>query len=1092
MKKAFLIIFLSLGLISLSFAAEDARLLRFPDINKDLIIFVFAGDIWSVPAEGGNASRLTSHVGLELFPKISPNGKWIAFSGEYSGTRQVYVMPSAGGIPKQLTYYNDVGLMPPRGGFDNQVLDWTPDSKKILFRANRTAYGRRMGKYYLVSINGGLETPLQIPEAGGGKFSPDGKKIVYTPISREFRTWKRYKGGRAQDVWIYDLEKDESKRLTTFEGTDRHPIWYKDKIYFVSDRDLILNIYSYDLKTSKIERITNHSQYDVLWPSGRDGAIVYENGGYIYKLDLETNQTQRLKININFDNPNLLPYFKNVKENISSYDISPTGKRAIFEARGDIFTVPAKEGITYNLTISQGVRETYPAWSPDGKYIAYYSDRSGEYEIYLIDRVNKNNVIQLTQNSKIWRYPSLWSPDSSKLLFSDKNQLLQFLDIKTKKITVVDKARRFDITDYSWSPDSKWIVYTKDGQNGQEAVWVYCLEEGKASQLTNDIFQDFSPAFSKSGKYMFFISNRNFNLTFSSFERDYLYTKAANIYAIALTKEVPPLFKEKNDVEEVKAPVVEEEVKAKKVKKTKNISQKKEKTAKIEIDFESINERIVSFPLKSGNYRQLAAVEGALLYVKDNELHKFNISDKKDSLIIKGISGGALSADGKKLLYQARKKFGIIDLKPNQKVGAGELDLSKMTMKIEPLKEWKELFNDGWRIYRDWFYVKNMHGVDWLKMKEKYGQLVPYLGHRADLDYIFGELIGELNVGHCYVNWGDFPRVKRVEGGLLGAKLKADQKSSRYIITKIYKGENWNESTRSPLTEQGIEIKEGDYLLSLNGYEVTTVDNPYKFLENTSGKKIPIVVNSKPIKEGAREYWIKPIKSELSLFYLDWVNSRRKMVDKLSMGRIGYIHVPNTSIQGNRELFKGMYAYKDKEALIIDERYNGGGFIPDVMVELLSRTILNYWGRRGLKLMPTPGVAHQGPKVMLINHYSSSGGDAFPYYFKKKNLGLLIGTRTWGGLVGISGNPGLADGGYMTVPTFGCIDTEGKWAVEGIGVSPDIEVYDRPELVNKGHDPSLEKAVEVLMEELKKKPPKKVKRPKEPDRSQWRKKKIKK
>ncbi|MFQ5721923.1 MAG: PDZ domain-containing protein, partial [Candidatus Aminicenantales bacterium] len=971
-------------------------------------------------------------------------------------------------------------------GFDNIVLDWTPDSKKILFRANRTPYGRRMGKYYLVSIEGGLETPLQIPEAGGGRFSPDGSQIVYTPISREFRTWKRYKGGRAQDVWIYDLKHNTSKRLTKFEGTDQHPIWYKNKIYFVSDRDLILNIYSYDLTTGKIKQITHHTEYDVLWPSGRNGTIVYENGGYLYKLDLETEQTQRIKVNIHFDNPNLLPYFKNVKEFIASYDISPTGKRAVFEARGDIFTVPAKEGITYNLTGSQGVREIYPAWSPDGQYLAYYSDKSGEYEIYLLDRAHRNKVIQLTQNSHIWRYPALWSPDSSKLLFSDRNQLLQFLDIKTKKITVVDKARRFDITDYGWSPDSRWIVYTKDGQNGQEAVWVYSLEEDKATQLTNDVFQDYSPVFSKDGQYIFFISNRNFNLTFSSFETDYLYTKAANIYAVALTKKVPPLFKEKNDVEEIKAVESPEKQAGKKETKTgKEALAKKKEAPKVEIEWEGINERIVSFPLTSGNYRQLAAIKGAVLYVKDSELHKFSLSDKKDSLIIKGISGVALSADGQKILYQAGKKFGIIDLKPNQKVGAGELNLADMVMKIDPQKEWPQLFNDAWRIYRDWFYVKNMHGVDWLKMKTKYGQLVPYVSHRADLDYIFGEMVGELNVGHCYVNWGDFPRVKRIEGGLLGAELKADPNSSRYIISKIYKGENWNESTRSPLTEQGIEVKEGDYLISLNGHEVTTKDNPYKFLENTAGKKIPMVVNSKPTREGAREYWIKPIKSELNLFYLDWVNSRRRLVDKLSGGRIGYIHVPNTSIQGNRELFKGMYAYKDKDALIIDERYNGGGFIPDVMVELLSRTILNYWSRRGLKLMPTPGVAHQGPKVMLINHYSSSGGDAFPYYFRKKKLGLLIGTRTWGGLVGISGNPGLADGGYLSVPTFGFVDTEGKWAVEGVGVAPDIEVCDRPEMVVKGHDPSLEKAVQILMAELKKNPPRKVKKPQEPDRSKW-------
>ena len=1090
MKKTILVFSLCIGLITTAYAINDSRLLRFPDINKGLIVFVYAGDIWSVSSMGGVAQKLTSHEGLELFPKISPDGQWIAFSAEYSGSRQVYIMPIFGGIPTQLTYYNDVGMMPPRGGFDYQVLDWTPDSQSILVRANRTPYGRRRGKYFLVSINEGLETSLQIPEAGGGTFSPDGKKIVYTPIAREFRTWKRYKGGMAQDIWTYDLEKNESKRLTTFPGTDQHPIWYKDKIYYVSDRDVTLNIYSYDMTTEEIKRVTTHTEYDVLWPSGQDGLVVYESGGYLNRLDLKTGETQKIKVNINYDSPYVMPRLKNVKDNIASFDISPSGKRAVFEARGDIYTVPEKEGITYNLTDTQGIREMSPVWSPDGRYISIYSDVTGEYEIYLIDKSNNDIIISLTENSEIWRFPPVWSPDGTKLLFSDKNQNLQILNIKTKKITVVDKARRRDIREYNWSPDSKWVIYSKDGENAQDAVWIYSLEQGKPLQLTDDMYLDFSPIFSTCGKYIFFLSDRDFNLSFSSFEFDYIYQNSTNIYAVALTKTIPPLFKDKNDVEEVKKSDMKKGSKSQKDTKAAPKT-KGEKAPAVKIDFDGIHGRIVSFPLRAGNYRNLAAVEEGILYVKDDEFHMFNIEEKKDTLIMKGMSVGALSADRKKILYRAQQKFGIIDLKPDQKVGSGEINLSDLTMKIDPLKEWRQIFEDGWRIYRDWFYVKNLHSVDWKKMKDKYGQLVNYLSHRADLDFIFGELVGELNTGHCYINWGDFPKIKRVEGGLLGAEIQADEKSNRYIISKIYTGENWNERTRSPLTEQGINVKEGEYLISLNGHDVTVRDNPYRFLENTAGKKIPIQVNRKPTKDGAREYWIKPIQSELELFYLDWVNSRRKMVDRLSGGRIGYIHVPNTSIEGNRELFKGFYAFKNKDALIIDDRYNGGGFIPEVMTELLSRRILNYWGRPGLLPSQTPGAAHDGPKVMLINQYAGSGGDIFPYYFKKKKLGLLIGTRTWGGTVGLSGNPGLVDGGYTGVPTFGFIDTEGNWAVEGVGVSPDIEIIDRPELVAQGKDPSLEKAVEVLLEELKKNPPKKIKKPEDPDRSKWIKKDIK-
>jgi len=1067
-------------LFSWQWAISDARLLRFPNINGDLVAFVYAGDIWSVPAAGGDARRLTSHPGLELFPKISPDGRWIAFSAEYSGSRQVYVMPAAGGTPRQLTYYNDVGIMPPRGGYDYVVMDWTPDSAKILVRCNRTPWGERMGKYYLIPLAGGLETPLQIPEGGGATFSPDAGKIVYTPIEREFRTWKRYKGGRAQDIWIYDLANNTSRRLTDFPGTDQHPVWFGDKIYFVSDRDLTLNVYSFNLTNDKIEQITHHQDYDVLWPSGRNGQLVYENGGYLYKLDLTSGREQKLIVNLNFDNANLLPYFKNVSEFISSYDISPSGKRAVFDARGDLFTIPEKEGLTYNLTNSQGVREIFPTWSPDGKSIAYYSDLTGEYEIYLVDGNGSGKPRQLTSDSRIWRFPPKWSPDGRMLLFADRNQRLQILDVATRVLTVVDRARGHDLTDYNWSPDSRWLVYGKDGDSGLDAVWVYALEQKKVFQLTDAAYHDFSPVFSRDGKYIYFLSNRDFNLTFSDFEFDYLYNKATRIYALALTRDTPPLFSDKNDLEPAKSLP---ENKA--AKPEKHAAAAKEQPARVRIDVEGCNGRITAFPMKNDDYAALRAIEGGILYFKEKEIRQFKLEDKKDSLVIGGVDSGVLSADGQKILYQAQNQFGIVGLTADQKAGDGSLDLSQVTMKIEPQREWTQIFVDGWRIFRDWFYQKKLHGVDWQKLKEKYACLVPFLSHRADLDFIFGELVGEVNSGHTYVNWGDFPRVKRLDTGLLGAELKADAAAGRYMVAKIFAGENWNEATRSPFTEQGVGVQVGDYIIELNGSEVTLKDNPYRFLENTVGRKISIKVSARPLAAGAREYWIKPVKSELALLNLDWVRSRRQMVERLSGGRIGYIYVPDTSTQGNTELYKGMYAYKNKEALIVDDRYNGGGFIPTVMTELLARKTLNYWATRGLQMNPDPGVANDGPKVMLINGYSSSGGDAFPYYFKKSKLGLLIGTRTWGGLIGISGNPDLADGGSLNVPTFGFVDTDGHWAVEGEGVSPDIEVIDRPELVAAGKDPSIEKAVEVLLEQLKKNPPKKPAMPPEPDRSKW-------
>ena len=741
---------------------QDSRLLRFPDTDGKMVVFVYAGDIWSVPAGGGRAIRLTSHQGQELFPKISPDGRWIAFSAEYSGSRQVYVMPASGGTPRQLTFYNDVGPMPPRGGFDNRVLDWTPDSRKILFRANRTPWGDRMGKYFLVGLEGGLEEPLAIPEGGSASFSPCGKKLAYTPIEREFRNWKRYQGGRAQDVWIYDLEKNSSERLTDFPGTDQHPFWFGDKIYFVSDRDLTLNIYSLNLPDGRLETITSHEEFDVLWPSGRNGFLAYENGGRLYLLDLRDHGKKRLTVDILFDNPGILPYHKEVKSDIASFDIAPSGQRAIFEARGDLFSVPAKEGITVNLSASQGVREIYPAWSPDGSQIAYYSDQSGEYEIYLVAADGSGPARQLTRDSRTWRFPARWSPDGKKLLFADKNQDLQFIEISNGNLTGVDRASLYDLTHYRWSPDSNWIVYTKNGVNGQDAVWLYSLKEKKARQLTGDTFNDSAPVFSVCGRYIFFLSERDFNLSFSAFEFDYLYTKATRVYALALNQEVPELFPQSNETG----------LGAKNNAAKKDADNKVPSTTKI--DFNDVDARTMVFPLPADNYRGLQALEDGIVYFRDGKLQLFNFSEKKEELILSDASTMVLSADGKKILYRSGSDYGIIEVKAGQKAGDGALDLSNLTMRIEPRLEWRQIFADGWRIFRDWFYVPNMHGVDWEKMRERYVKLVPFLSHRADLDFIFSELVAEVNAGHAYVNWGDMPTAKRMESGLLGAELKLD------------------------------------------------------------------------------------------------------------------------------------------------------------------------------------------------------------------------------------------------------------------------------------------------------------------------------
>ncbi|MDD2550544.1 MAG: PDZ domain-containing protein [Bacteroidales bacterium] len=1054
-------------------AYEDARLMRYPDINGNQIVFVYAGNIWTVDANGGNARQLTSHKGIELFPKISPDGKWIAFSAEYSGSRQVYIMPSQGGTPKQLTFYNDIGEMPPRGGYDYVILGWTSDSKNVFFRANRTPYGDRIGNYYTVSIDGGFEQELPIPHGGLADLSPDNKKIVFTYIDREFRTWKRYKGGRASNLWIYDLEKNDSEEITDFKGTDHIPTWFGDKIYFASDRDQWLNIHSYNVISKQVKQVTHHEKFDAMWPSGSNGQIAYEVGGHLYKLDLETEQTQKVEVNIKYDNATTIPYFKNVKDNIHSATISPKGNRVLFDARGDIFSVPAGEGTIHNLTNKQGVRSVYPQWSPNGKWIAYHSDETGEYEVYLLE--NKENAVakQVTKNSKGWKYAASWSPNSKMLVFFDRSMRLQLLNVETEKLTVVDTPTSNEIRDYTFSPDSKWIAYTKDSKNGQGAIWVYNTENGKKQQLTNDAFGDRNPVFSECGNYIYFVSNRDFNLKFSDFEFNYLYADAARIYAVALRNESPRLFEPKETVEST-----EEDKKPNKdeVKAEVNVT----------IEFDGINQRIMAFPLSSGSYWDLQPVANGLVYFNSDGMQRYNIKEQKNETIMPGIRGATVSTDGKKFLYNSRGDYGVASLAPNQKVGEGKLDLSDLTLRIEPRKEWEQIFVDGWRIFRDYFYVSNLHNVDWDGFREKYSELLPYVNHRFDLDYIFGEIIAETNTGHSYANYGDFERVKRIDNGLLGAKLTADKGNKRYIISKIFDGENWNSARRSPLTEQGIDIKEGEYLIQIDGQDVTTSQNPYQFLENKANKSVRLTVNSKPTSQGARTYTVRPIACEQELMYLDWVNSRREMVDKLSGGRIGYMHVPNTAVEGNRELHRGMYAYNHKDALIIDERFNGGGFIPDRMVELLNRTTHAHWHRAGLPdPMRTPGLAHEGPKAMLINQYGSSGGDAFPYFFRQKNLGTIIGSRTWGGLVGMSGNASLMDGGYIAVPRFGIYNDKGEWIIEGIGIYPDIEVIDEPHLLFQGKDPSIEKAVEVLLKQLEENPPREWPVPADPDRSGW-------
>ncbi len=1062
------------------------RLLRYPDIQGDTVVFSYAGDLWladvsaaSTPS-GAVARRPTSHPGEELFPRFSPDGRQVAFTAEYSGTRQVHVIPVDGGNSRQLTFHNDIGDIPLRAGYDNQVLDWTPDGKQILFGAHRVPYSERIGRPYLVPAAGGMEKPLPMPEGNGATFSPDGTRLAYTPIMREFRTWKRYRGGRAQDIWIYDLAYDTAERVTDSPATDNLPVWIGDTLYFTSDREGgRLDLYALDLnnKNQQPRRVTTSKDWDVLWPGGDDRRIVYQSGGWIWLLDPAGSssgqaQPRRLTIRVEGDLPQALPYFANATRDIQWLRLSPTGKRAVFEARGDVVTVPAEQGEVRDLTGTSGVREMTPAWSPDGRWIAYLSDRTGEYEIWVRPSDGSGEERQVTRGGDSWRYFLQWSPDSKKIAFSDKERRLRYAEVDSGRIVDVDQGQRFDITDYQWSPDSRWLTYTKAGVSQLASVWVWSLDQKKGWQLTSDMTNESAPVFDPTGKYLFFLSDRDFNLTFSGFEQDYVYTEPTRIYVGILSEDGPALLRPRSDEEPM-----EEKAEAKKDAPAKG------KPEPVRIDPEGFERRVRALPGNPGAYSNLAVGPGAVYYIvtRDNtpQLRRYDLQAERDEAVLCGLEAFDLSADGKKILYKQGNTYGIIDARPGQNPGAGRLALDNLQVRIDPRAEWSQMFVDAWRGMRDWFYDPAIHGADWKGLRGRYGELLPWVASEQDLYFILGELGGEVSAGHVYVERGDEPVVERVENGLLGAEIEAHP-SGYFKIARIFPGENWHEDFRSPLTEPGVGVEPGDFILAVDGQTTKGVDNFYRLLQNKARRAVTLRVNSRPSEEGAREVRVRTVQSEQNLRYLEWVQANRAKVEKASGGRIGYIHLPDTAVAGNRELFKGFYPQAYKDALILDDRYNNGGFVPDTMIALLSRPLLNYWAVRGQGYYSTPGFVNTGPKVMLMNGLAGSGGDALPYYFRKLNLGPLIGTRTWGGLIGLNNSPTLIDGTQLTTPGFRLLTTEGEWAVENEGVAPDMEVIDTPDAIAKGRDPGLEAAIDYLLKELAKNPPQKVKVPAPP------------
>ncbi len=1072
----FVYLFFIFFLIADNCLGQD-RLLRFPDVHGNKVVFTYAGDLWLGSTAGGAARRLTTSKGIEFFARFSPDGKEIAFSGELDGTREVYVMPAEGGVPKRLTYYPKATDLPGRMGYDNLVFEWTPDGKSILFRSQRESFNAWLGKLFLIGKDGGYPQPLPFPYAGFASYSPDMKRIALNRIFRDFRTWKRYKGGQEQDIWIYDFANNSSQKITDYDGMDHIPMWYKNRIYFASDRTGRANIFSYDLDTKQTKQLTFHKEFDVNWPSLGDGEIVYENGGFLYLLNLETDKYDNIPITLNSDRELTRAHYQKVEDKITEIAVAPGGKRALLDARGDIFTVPQKKGNTRNLTNTSGANERGVNWSPDGKWISYISDESGNEEIYIRTAGEEGTVTQLTQNHPGHKFMPVWSPDSRKLAFADKNLKLYYIDIASKTTTFVDSANRWEIHDYNWSPDSKWLVYAKPEYNGFQSLFLYSPDNRQIHRLTTDMTDDYNPVFDPEGKYLYFISERNYNALLGNYEMSYVYDKQARVYVMTLkANELSPFAPESDEVEAKK----DENANDKEKKK-----EKKEKEQPLQIDFRGIAERVAALPASPANLASLKATKGKLFYLSlplnglsgplestPRELKAFSFEDKKETTFMSGLDFYDISPDGEYLIYKAKGQAGIVKTsEKSQNAGDGAIDLSGMEMYLDPMKEWVQMFNEAWRMERDFFYIPNMHGLDWPAVRKQYAALLPSLSHRFDLNYIIGEMIGELNTSHSYVGGGDMPEIKKVDVGLLGARLTPDIQAGRYKITQILQGENWHPSRRSPLTEPGIEVKEGDYLISINGTDVTTSMNPYELLQNQADKIVRIRVNGKPVEDGAKEYKIKPVSSEFDLNYLTWVEKNRRYVEEKTNGEVGYVHIPDMGDDGLNQFVKTYYAQIKKKAIIIDVRFNGGGFVSQMILERLRRFVAGLGKARNPKDLETyPDAAFNGYLVCLANAYSASDGDIFPHYFKEYKLGKLVGTRTWGGVTGIRGYSRLVDGGYVTRPEFGTLSLEGKWIIEGHGVEPDVYVDNRLEDLVDGKDPQLDKAIEIVMQDIKENP----------------------
>ena len=1051
-------------------AQINARMFRYPDVSDKNIVFSYAGDIWLVPKTGGTANKLSNSKGEELFARFSPDGSKIAYNADYDGNNDIYVVPTTGGVPTRVTFHNSM----------DRMVDWHPDGDKILFSSSRESGRQRFSQFYTISDQGGVATKLPMPYGDFASFSPDGKKLAFNFKSRVFRTWKRYRGGWAPDLWIYDLENNTSVNFTENAASDEFPMWIKNKIFFLSDQgpNKRYNIWSYDTNSKSSTQITQFKDFDVHFPAAGKDEIVFEAGGKLYLLSTNSGQYKEVVVNVITDQITVASKTVSAEDYIQISSISPDGNRLAVTARGEVFSVPVENGFTKNLTNTSGVAERAASWSPDGKNIAYWSDKSGEYQLVLYN-LEKGTEETLTNFKDGFRYNLFWSPDSKKLAFVDQAMNINYFDRDANKTVTVDKGKflfhgGLANFHFDWSADSRWLTWARSLDNLHAAIFIYDTKNQKRHQVTSGYYSDGFPVFDPDNKYLYLATGRNFSPSYSDVEGTFIYANTTQIAAIPLTKDIASPLLPKNDEVEVNEEKVETPADDKKKGNNKDKkSPEKEEEKSLEIDIEGMEERMVMLPIEPGNFGGLAAVSGKLIYhqapntgAADNEapLKYYDLEERESSTILEDVDAFEVSANDKKIAAYINGGVSVVSIQADQKASK-KVSTRDMKMKVEPKSEWRQVFNDAWRFERDYFYDKNMHGVDWNTMRTRYGALIEDAVTRWDVNYVLGELIGELNASHTYKGGGDIEYGSFNNVGYLGVDWELS--NGKYRIKSIIKGAKWDAEVKSPLDVPGIKAQQGDYLLAVNGIAVDTNKEVYAAFEGLAGKTVELTVSATTSMNDARKVIVKTMESESRLRHLAWIEAHRKRVEEATDGRVGYIYVRSTGVDGQNELVRQLMAQIDKQGLIIDERFNSGGQIPDRFIELLNRKPLAYWAVRDGKDWQWPRAASFGPKAMLINGWSGSGGDAFPDYFRKSNLGPLIGNRTWGGLIGISGAPQLIDGGSVSVPTFRMYDPDGKWFKEGYGVDPDILVKENPGELAQGTDAQLEKAIDWILEELK-------------------------